>query len=129
MQRFVVPSCLVAALLFCALLVGPSLAQTTIAIQVSPSILNLDSQGVWVTIHADIAYRDVDGFTVTLNGIPVEVVKADSRGDLVAKFCLDDVKDILEPGKVALTLTGVTSDGASFVGTTMVKVVQVSGVK
>jgi hypothetical protein len=98
-----------------------------VPIQVSPSTLNLESQGTWVTIHAEIPYSWVVGVSVTLNGLPVDVTKADNRGELVAKFNLDDVKDMVSPGIVELTLLGVTKDGETFTGSEDVTVVEVSG--
>jgi hypothetical protein len=85
-------------------------------IVVSPSSVFLDSQGTWVTVHAEIAYSAVVGATVTLDGIPVVFTKADNRGEFVAKFDLDQVKSRLEPGTVTLTLFGETKDGGTFVG-------------
>ena len=98
-----------------------------VPIVISPSIINLDSQGVWVTVHAEIPYYVVDGFAVTLDGVPVDVTKADARGEFVAKFGVDDVKAILEPGTVTLTLEGATYGGATFSGSDTIKVIRVSG--
>jgi hypothetical protein len=86
-------------------------------IVVSPSTVYLSSQGVWVTVHAEIAYSAVAGATVTLDGIPVVFTKADNRGEFVAKFDLDEVKPVLEEGTVTLTLAGRTKDDEAFVGT------------
>ena len=64
----------------------------------------------------------------TLNGIPVEVTKADNRGELVAKFTSGDVKDIAEPGVMnVLTLTGVTDTGDVFSGTDEILVIDQAG--
>ena len=94
-----------------------------IGIVVSPNCLALDSKGTWVTVHADISYYAVAGATLSLNGIEVEWTKSDSRGDLVAKFCLDDVKDIVEPPSVTLVLEGETKDGVPFTGSDTVRVI------
>ena len=67
-------------------------------IAVSPSTLVMGSQGVWVTVHADVPYRVVDCASVTLNGIPVKAAFADNQGDLVAKFEIDLVKAQLQTG-------------------------------
>jgi len=99
----------------------------SIPIVVSPSTLNLLSQGVWVTVHAEIPYSDVAAAGATLNGIPVESTFADSRGDLLATFIIDDVKEIVEPGAVELTLSGTTKEGEPFSGTDIVQVVSVKG--
>lgn len=102
---------------------SPVLAED-ISIQVAPSVLNLDSNGTWVTVHADIPYSLVDATTVALNGIEVQVTKADDCGDLVAKFPLDAVKSIIgeDCTSVTLTLTGTTDDGDVFSGSDVVGV-------
>jgi len=99
----------------------------TVPIEVSPNVLNLQSQGVWVTVHAEIAYSAVDGFSVTLNEVPVEATKADLRGEFVAKFNLDDVKGILAEGEVELTLSGNTSAEDVFSGADTIRVIDQSG--
>ena len=99
-----------------------TITPTEIEIVISPNTLVMDSQGVWVTVHADIPLKSVAGFTVTLNGIPVEVVKADNHGDLVAKFELDAVKNIIDPPSATLTLAGELSDGGAFEGTDTIRV-------
>jgi len=107
-------------------LVGPfARADTdalTVDIVVSPSNIVLSSEGVWVTVHAEIAYSAVYGAGVTLDGVPVSVTKADSRGEFVAKFDLDAVREKLEPGVVTLTLRGTTASGETFVGSDTVRV-------
>lgn len=131
MKKSVFPSLLTTPLFLLTLLGSLVFGQATygeeVAIVVSPSTLNIESEGVWVTIHAEIAYRDVDTVTVALNGIPVEVTKADSRGELVAKFCFDEVKEIVEVGTFDLTLSGTTYDGEAFFGADSIRVVRVSG--
>jgi hypothetical protein len=98
-----------------------------ITIAISPSVLNLDSQGTWVTVHAEIPYSTVVGASVTLDGLPVESTFADDRGELVAKFALAQVKDSLKSkvgSSVTLTLSGTTEDGGTFSGTDTVAVIQ-----
>lgn len=46
---------------------------------------------------------------------------------MVAKFTLQSVKDILEPGTAKLTLSGVTGSGQEFFGTDTIRVLGVSG--
>ena len=103
----------------------------TIDIKVSPSVIVLDSEGTWVTVHADIRYWAVDTLSLFLNGISVTFTKADDRGDLVAKFCLDDVKgildeEILEAGCVELRMSGTMKDpeAPAFEGVDTVRVVK-----
>ena len=95
----------------------------TIEVTVSPSTLTLTSQGQWVTVHTDIAYGAVEKTTLELNGIAVAWTKADDRGYLVGKFNLDDVKDIVAPPSVELTMSGVLYDGIAFEGTDIVRVI------
>ncbi len=99
----------------------------TVAIVVSPNVVNLDSSGSWITVHAEIAYSAVSSASVVLNGIPVDWTKSDSRGEFVAKFAIDDVKVILTPGPVQLTLTGTTRTGQSFAGTDTILVLGGAG--
>jgi hypothetical protein len=57
-----------------------------IPIQISPATLILDSPGTWVTVHAEIAYGDVDHLSLTMNGVDLTYSKSDNCGDLVVKF-------------------------------------------
>ncbi len=94
---------------------------TAIEIDVAPNVLNIGSQGEVVTVHTDIPFSSVLGATVSLNGIPIAWWKADNQGYFVAKFWIQDVKDLVMqlaemgemdiPGTVNLILTGYTSDG------------------
>lgn len=95
-----------------------------IGIQISPNVLNISSQGVWVTVHADIPYYSVLGATVTLNGVPVTTTFADDRGDLVAKFVIESVKAVVVTGNIELVLTGTTKEGETFTGTDIIKVIK-----
>lgn len=97
-------------------------ADLEIAIQISPATLILNSPGTWVTVHADIAYSDVDSATLTMNGVELVYSKSDNRGQLVVKFARADVQDIVAPPEALLTLTGLTVSGEPFVGTEMIKV-------
>ena len=102
-----------------------------ISIQVSPSTLNIQSESQVVTVHTSIAYTSVSGGTVTLNGIPISWWKADNQGNFVAKFLMDEVKALAEngglvvPGENELMLKGETNDGAYFVGTATITVINV----
>ncbi len=93
-----------------------------ITITVSPRTLVLGSQGEWVTVHADIAYSQVDTVTLLLNDVEVSMTKSDANGSLVAKFELDSVKDIVAPPEATFTLEGRTHDGAGFAGSDTVRV-------
>ena len=93
-----------------------------ITITVSPQTLVLSSQGEWVTVHADIPYPQVDTVSLLLNDIEVSVTKSDANGALVAKFELDDVKDIVHPPDATFVLEGETHEGSRFVGSDTVRV-------
>ncbi|MCI0493229.1 MAG: hypothetical protein L0Z07_09860 [Planctomycetes bacterium] len=107
--------------------VASNLAAFEITIEVAPSVVSLDSQGQVVTVHTDIAYGAVDGWSVALDGLTIQSWKADNQGNYVAKFNLDDVKDMLKSKvgtEVVVTLTGETKDGEEFEGSDTIKVVK-----
>ena len=90
-----------------------------IAIDVSPNVLNIQSNSTIVTVHTDIAYSLVVGATVFLNGVAIDWWKSDDRGNFVAKFDSDEIKtlDGLITGDYnTLTLNGFTTEGEAFVG-------------
>lgn len=90
-----------------------------IEIDVSPNVLNIESNSTIVTVHTDIAYTLVVGASVFLNDVPIDWWKSDDRGNFVAKFNSDEVKalDGLIIGEDnTLTLTGYTTGGEAFIG-------------
>ena len=93
----------------------------------SPSTLVMGSQGVWVTVHADIPYRIVDAATVTLNGVPVTATFADNQGELVAKFQIDAIKGTVSPPSAVVELVASTIYGDTFRGKDTVRVIQETG--
>lgn len=119
----------VAVALF-ALLAPVTAVAEEINIEVAPRTLNLDSDGTVVTVHTDIAYWDVDVSSVFLNGVLISSWKADNRGNFVAKFLMEEIKTLdglVIDGYNTLTLVGATVDGASFVGSREIMVIEVSG--
>jgi len=92
----------------------------------SPSAIKLASvaSGDWLTVHTDLPFASADRLSIYLDGIPVEYVKSDNRGFLVAKFSLAVFKGILQPPGAELTLTGLTVTGQPFVGTDSVRVMK-----
>jgi len=54
-----------------------------IEIQVSPSTLNIQSQGEVVTVHTSIGYSAVLSGAITLNGIPIDWWKSEVPGKIV----------------------------------------------
>lgn len=99
-----------------------------IAIDVSPHVLNIQSNGTVVTVHTDISYSLVNAYTVYLNSVPIQSWKADDRGNFVAKFSMDDVKQLdgLVIGDYnTMQLVGVTTEGEPFVGEEDILVIDV----
>jgi hypothetical protein len=107
--------------------VAGALADDTVYIdvQISPSniVLGLD-KGASVTVHTDIAFGTVERDTVALSGISPYLTKADSCGNLVAKFHQDDIEAIVAPGVVTLVLTGYTKAGPPFEGADSIRVIE-----
>ena len=119
---------LILTLLMCALFIPLNGEDILIMIQVSPNVLNLQNNGQVVTIHTDIAYSVVDGSSVSLNGVEISSWKADNRGDFVAKFLMDEIKDLpsLKIDELnMLQLEGFTKDGDSFFGSQEILVINV----
>ncbi len=85
-----------------------------ICITISPQTLVLHCDTGSVSVHSNIALSLVDRDSVLLEGIAPYLVKADSRGEMVAKFDPDAVKAVVSPGEVTLTLTGLLNDGTAF---------------
>ena len=90
-----------------------------ITIDMAPNVLNIQSTGVVVTVHTDIGFGDVNASTVCLNGILISGWKADSRGNFVAKFSMEDVKalPLTIDAYNTFTMEGETSSGEKFWGT------------
>ena len=78
-----------------------------IELVVSPNVLNLESKGGVVTLHADIAYDSDYDLELEVNGqsLTIASTSADSRGDLVIKCSLVEVKGMLEVGEASFDLT------------------------
>jgi hypothetical protein len=99
-----------------------------ISIDVSPNVLNIQSQGTVVTIHTDINYSDVNVYSVHLNGILIKSWKADNRGNFVVKFLMEEVKQLdgLIIGDYnTLNLIGLTTYNDSFSGEQDIKVIDI----
>jgi hypothetical protein len=100
-----------------------------IEIDVAPKTLNIQSQGTVVTVHTNIPYADVDGHTVTLNGIAIQSYKSDNQGYFVAKFSMLEVEalvndDVLKLGEITLTLQG-TANNKEFTGSQTITVISI----
>ncbi len=121
-SRRVLFTCCILALLAFPLVV---MADVAVTIQVSPNVLNLQNCGEVVTIHTDIAYSQVASSTVTLNGVPIFYSKSDNNGFFVAKFTMEDIKNLpLNIGEYnTMTLAGVTVNNEPFTGSKAIMVV------
>jgi hypothetical protein len=99
-----------------------------IEIDVSPNVLNIQSNSTIVTVHTDIAYSLVVGASVFLNDVEIDWWKSDDRGNFVAKFVSDEIKTLngLIIGDYnRLTLTGFTTGKDAFIGTQDIMVIDV----
>lgn len=76
-------------------------------------------------MHTDIAYGAVIGSTVYLNDILIQSWKSDNRGNFVAKFDIEAIKDLpLDIGGYnTLSLEGETTSGEIFCGSQEILVV------
>jgi hypothetical protein len=118
----------VAVALFTVIAAGTFSFGFDIEIDIAPETLNLQSQGVVVTVHTDIAYGAVDAYSVYLNGVHIKSWKADNRGNFVAKFWMDEIKalDGLIIGDYnVLKLVGDTKDGFAFSGEAEIMVIDI----
>ena len=83
-----------------------------ITIDVAPNVLNLQNNGQVVTVHTDIAYGVVQASTVYLNNVAIDSWESDLRGNFVAKFVMNEIKDL--PFEIddynTLMLVGTTSN-------------------
>ena len=101
---------------------------TEIEIDISPNVLNIQSNSTIVTVHTDIAYSLVVGASVFLNDVAIDWWKSDDRGNFVAKFVSDEIKtlDGLIIGDYnTLVLTGYDIYGEAFIGTQDIKVIDI----
>ena len=93
-----------------------------VQIAISPQSFVLKSPDTWVTVHTNLSLGAVDRDTVELSGVPASLTKADSRGNLVAKFHPAAIAAIVEPPEATLTLTGLMENGTPFSGSDTIAV-------
>ena len=117
---------IIVAGLFLAITCLPALAFET-EIDIAPKVLNIQSNGEVVTVHTEIPYSDVAASSVLLNGVAIDWWKVDNQGNFVAKFVMNEIKDLslVIGGYNTLTLLGVTTWGEAFFGEEDVKVIDV----
>jgi hypothetical protein len=96
-----------------------------IPVQMCPHMLAIGGPGVWLTVHADIAYSAVDlKEEIEFSGVRARICFPDRRGLLVAKFPQGVIEAIVAPPAASRTLTGVTKASGSFEGTDTIQVKQ-----
>lgn len=107
---------------------SPSIGRAQDAtINVAPNMLVISSMGNKVTIHSNIPAGTVNVSTLELSidGIgsltPISTF-ADARGQLVAKFDMEEVKGIVNVPSTELTLTGVYFEGGTFTASDVIEV-------
>jgi len=98
------------------------LATLTVPIQVSPAMLVLAGPGVWLTVHADVAFSLVDASSLTVNGVPSASAFADDRGDLVVKVYQADIEPLVAPPAATIVLDGKLKDETAFTGVEQIRV-------
>jgi hypothetical protein len=105
-----------------------------VAIDVAPNVINLGSSSTWVTVHTDIAYAVVIATSVVLivdsYTVFSELCFADERGNLVAKFRMDVVKELFETevdDLFTFELSGNTNSADNFSGAQDIRVFDNSG--
>lgn len=98
-----------------------------IAIDVAPNVLNIESESQVVTVHTDIDYDDVVFHTVFLNDVEISSSKDDNRGNFVAKFLMEEIKELnlTTEDYNTLTLVGLTTKEEAFSGSQDIKVINV----
>ena len=75
------------------------------SISISPSTLVLKAPVKCVSVHSNLPYSLVDASSVTLEGVAPYLVTADDLGDMVAKFDVDAIAEVVEAGEQILTMT------------------------
>ena len=94
-----------------------------LGVAVAPQMLLLSmDQGGVVNVHTAIPYGSVATATVTLNGLRPLGTRSDSRGNLVADFAENDVKNIVSSPVEIMTLSGMLLDDTNFSGSDTVTV-------
>ena len=122
MKKSLIPVSVLLLIVACVSFAQTAPVAEEINIKISPHILILKSQSVWVTVHTNLPYSLVVPNTVELNDIPADLTKSDDRGNLVAKFHSSKIKPIVSVPLATLTLTGEKTDGADFFGSDTIEV-------
>lgn len=98
-----------------------------ISIDVSPNVLNIQSNSTVLTVHTDIDFDLVEPSTVSIYvsadatvPVPINWWKEDDRGNFVAKFSMSDIKAELGTEDynqlTTFRMVGETTSGEGFSG-------------
>ena len=98
-----------------------------ITIDVSPNILNIQSNSAVLTVHTNIDFNLVNPPTVSIyvgadaaDPVPISWWKEDDCGNFVAKFSMSDIKAELGPEDynqlTSFRMVGETTSGEDFSG-------------
>ena len=112
------------------------LLKTETTIDIDPDAINLKSAGNWITCYIELPngfdVTDINISTILLNNTlpaeswPINISDYDFDGimDLMVKFDLESVQDMLQPCKSwELVVNGMLYDGTVFEGVDYVKVI------
>ena len=109
--------------------------QAETVVDFDPDTLNLKSKGKFVTVYIelpdDFDVSEIDLFSLELNELvpplpkPIEIGDYDSDGtnDLMVKFDLQELIEVLEPGEQIIDLTGRLWDGRRIAGFDFIRVI------
>ncbi|MFC1977621.1 hypothetical protein ACFLWS_05085 [Chloroflexota bacterium] len=100
-------------------------ADGTIDVEVSPHVLNIESNGGSISIHTDIGYVAPEDTTVKVNGEEIERISTilDNRGNLVVKCDIDEVKGIVIPDELAVFVLTCNYNDGVYTGSDSVPVI------
>jgi hypothetical protein len=100
-----------------------------VQVNIRPKTLNLASRGKWITAHIQLPeshnVADVDPFTIVLEGeIQPDWLWCNERQNtIILKFNRSELQDLLQPGRVELTISGAFENGTEFGGTDTIRVI------
>ena len=101
----------------------------TISIALSPETIVLSNKAAgYCGIHTNIGYWAVDTSSLRLSsdlepdGVPVDVAKPDSHGNLIVMVSLKKVKTLVSTPSTTLELSGYTTGDVLFFGTDTIRV-------
>lgn len=107
-----------------------------IEVGITPGVINLKSQGKWITALLTFPegynIADVDTATILLQGqVPMQQLawSDEVNREIMLRFDRVDVQAVLSVGNIEVTITGSLTDGISFEGIAIVKVMNKGGGK